>query len=67
MNADETQIASGYPTLLDLIPQCIAFRFETVLIEFSADGLHSLKRRGRLLNIDGTKTANALAVGQLVS
>jgi hypothetical protein len=39
MNADETQIASGCRTLLDLIPQCIAFRFETELIEFSADGL----------------------------
>jgi hypothetical protein len=38
INTDETQNAGGCRTLLDLIPQRIAFRFETVLIAFSAVG-----------------------------
>ena len=42
MATGESQNASGHRSPLDLIPQCIAFRFETVLIEFSADGLHRL-------------------------
>ena len=39
---DSAPIASGNRTLLDLIPQCIAFRFETVLVQFGADGRHWL-------------------------
>jgi hypothetical protein len=37
INTDETQNASGDRALLELIPQCIAFQFLTVLTEFSAD------------------------------
>jgi hypothetical protein len=38
INTDETQNASVCRMLLDLIPQCFAFRFETVLIDFNAVG-----------------------------
>jgi hypothetical protein len=38
MDTETSRIASGYGSLLDVIPQCIAFQFETVLAELSADG-----------------------------